>query len=94
MIPVMDEHPREKAVVSLRDRWLLCRQRDGREVADLAERMSFAEKWRLGAESSEFHLTLNRAHLERIFSNSKYAKKRVILKMLIQFGSAAHHNYG
>ena len=31
MIPVMDGHPREKAVVSLRDRWLLCRQRDGSE---------------------------------------------------------------
>ena len=26
--------------------------------------------------SSEFHLTLSRAPLERIFSNSKYAKKK------------------
>ena len=26
------------------------------------------------AESSEFQLTLSRAHIERIFSNSKYAK--------------------
>ena len=34
-----------------------------------------AEHWKLVAESSEFHLTLSRAHLERIFSKSKYAKK-------------------
>ena len=40
-----------------------------------AERISFAEHWRLVAESSEFHFTASRAHLERIFSNSEYAKK-------------------
>ena len=34
-----------------------------------------AEHWKLVAESSGFHLTLSKAHLERIFSNSKYAKK-------------------
>ena len=31
-------------------------------VADFAERISFAEHWKLVAESSEFHLTLSRAH--------------------------------
>ena len=40
-----------------------------------SERISIAEHWKFVAESSEFHLTLSRAHLERIFSNSKYAKK-------------------
>ena len=34
--------------------------------------VSFAEHWKLVAESSEFHRTLKRAHH---FSNSKYAKK-------------------
>ena len=42
-------------------------------------RISIAEHWKLVAESSELHLTLSRAHLERILSNSKYAKKRDIL---------------
>ena len=37
--------------------------------------ISITEHRKLVAESSEFHLTLSRAHLERIFSNSKYAKK-------------------
>ena len=32
---------------------------------------SIAEHGKLVDESSEFHLTLSRAHLERIFSNSK-----------------------
>ena len=41
-----------------------------------SERISIAEHWKLVAESSQFHLTLSRAHLERIFSNSKYAKKK------------------
>ena len=42
---------------------------------NFSERISIAEHWKLVAESSESHLTLSRAHLERIFSNSKYAKK-------------------
>ena len=48
-------------------------------VADFAERISFAEHGKLVAESSEFHLTLSRAHamIEHIFSNSKYAQKKV-----------------
>ncbi len=36
-------------------------------VADFAERISFAEHWKLVAESSEFHLTLNRAHRAHFF---------------------------
>ena len=48
-------------------------------VADIAERISFVEHGKLVAESSEFHLTLSRAHFKRIFSNSKYPKKRDIL---------------
>ena len=40
-----------------------------------SERISIAEHWKLVAESSEFYLTLSRAHLARIFSNSKYEKK-------------------
>ena len=48
-------------------------------VADIAERISFAEHGKLVAESSEFHLTLSRAHKAHFFSNSKYAKKRDIL---------------
>ena len=43
---------------------------------NFSERISIAEHWKLVAESSELHLTLSRAHLERIFSNSKYAKKK------------------
>ena len=45
-----------------------------------------AEHWKLVAESSEFHLTLSRAHLDRIFSNSKYAKKRDILSQKRESG--------
>ena len=44
-------------------------------VDDIAERISFAEHGKLVAESSEFHLTLSRAHKAH-FSNSKYAKKK------------------
>ena len=39
----------------------------------------FAEHGKLVAESSEFQLMLIRAYKARIFSNSKYAKKRDIL---------------
>ena len=34
------------------------------DVADLAERMSFAEHWKLVAESSEFHFTLSKVPLD------------------------------
>ena len=46
------------------------------KLYNLSERISIAEHWLLVAELSEFHLTLSRAHLEGIFSNSKYAKKK------------------
>ena len=36
-------------------------------VADFAERISFVEHWKLVAESSEFHLTLSRAHRAHFF---------------------------
>ena len=39
------------------------------------EGISFAEHWKLVVESSEFHLTLERAHRVYFF-NSKYAKKK------------------
>ena len=34
---------------------------------NFAERISLAEYWKLVAESSEFHLTLNRAHRVHFF---------------------------
>ena len=56
---------------------------------NFSERISIAEHWKLVAESSE-HLsstfTLSRAHLERIFPNSKYAKKRDILSQKRESG--------
>ena len=45
-----------------------------------------AEQWKLVAQWSEFHLTLSRAHLESIFSNLKYAKKRDILSQKRESG--------
>ena len=39
------------------------------------EGISFAEHWKLVAESSEFHLTLKRANSVN-FSNSKYPPKK------------------
>ena len=56
-------------------------------VYSCAERISLVEHWKLVAESSEFHLTLIREHrlnrcmIERIFSNSKYAKKAEHFKL-------------
>ena len=44
------------------------------KIYQFSERISIAEHWKLVAESSEFHLALSRAHLERIFSNSNFAK--------------------
>ena len=56
-------------------------------VADIAEPISFAEHGKLVAESSEFHMTLSRAHKAH-FSNSKYAKKRDILSEKRESGKA------
>ena len=53
---------------------------------NFSERISIAEHWKLVTESSDFHLTLSRAHLEHIFSNSKYAKKRDILSQKRESG--------
>ena len=54
---------------------------------NFSERISIAEHWKLVVtESSEFHLTLSRAHLECICSNSKYAKKRDILSQKRESG--------
>ena len=44
------------------------------------EGICFAEHWKLVAESSEFNLTLKRAHRVH-FSNSKYAKKSGTFKV-------------
>ena len=48
-------------------------------VADIAERISFAEHWKLVAESSEFHFTLSRAQKAHIFPTRNTQKKRDIL---------------
>ena len=48
-------------------------------VADIAERISFAEHGKLVAESSEFHLTLSRAHKAHFFPTRNTQKKRDIL---------------
>ena len=50
-------------------------------------RISFAERWKQVAESSEFHWTLSRAPRAH-FSNSKYAKKRDILSEKRESGKA------
>ena len=62
-------------------------QRQNTHFYNLAERISIAEHGKLVAESSEFHLTLNRAHREH-FSSSKYAttKKRDILSEKLESG--------
>ena len=39
------------------------------------EGIRFAEHRKLVAESSEFHLTLKRAHIVHVLSNWKHAKK-------------------
>ena len=49
-------------------------------VADIAERISFAEHGKLVAKSSEFHLTLSRAHKAHFFQlEIRNKKKRDIL---------------
>ena len=44
-------------------------------VADIAERISFAEHGKLVAESSEFHLMLSRAHKAYFFQLEIRKKK-------------------
>ena len=48
-------------------------------LCNFAERISFAEHWELVAESSEFHLTLNRAPKAHFFQLEIRQKKRDIL---------------
>ena len=48
-------------------------------IADIAERIGFAEHGKLVAESSEFHLTLSRAHKAHFFQLEIRKKKRDIL---------------
>ena len=45
-------------------------------VADIAERIGFAEHGKLVAESSEFHLTLRRAHKAHFLSTRNTQKKK------------------
>ena len=52
-------------------------------VADFAERISFAEHWKLVAEASEFY-----SCIDSIFSNSKYTKKLNILSEKRESGMA------
>ena len=57
-------------------------------VADIAERISFAENGKLVAESSEFHLTLSRAHKAHFFPTRNTQKKRDILSEKRESGIA------
>ena len=57
-----------------------------RYVADFAERISFAEHWKLVAESSEFHLTLSRAHRAHFSQLEIRKKKRDILSVKRESG--------
>ena len=52
------------------------------------EGISFAERWKLVAESSEFHLTLKRAHRVHFFQTSNTPKKRDILSEKRESGMA------
>ena len=54
-------------------------------VADFTERISFPEHWKLVADSSEFHLTLSRAHF---FQLQIRIKKRDILSEKRESGMA------
>ena len=53
-----------------------------------AERIIFAEHGKLVAESSEFYLTLSRAHIKRIFPTRNTQKKRDILSEKRESGTA------
>ena len=58
-------------------------------VADIAEKISFAEHGKLVAESSEFHLTLSRAHKAHFFSQLEiHTQKRNILSEKWESGTA------
>ena len=57
-------------------------------VADIAERISFAEHEKLVAESSEFHLMLSRAHKAHFFPTRNTQKKRDILSEKRESGIA------
>ena len=57
-------------------------------VADIAERFSFAEHGKLVAESSEFHLTLSRAHKAHSFPTRNTQKKRDIISEKRESGIA------
>ena len=46
------------------------------DVADFAERITFAERWKLVAESSEFQLTLSRAAHRGHFFQLEIRKKK------------------
>ena len=59
---------------------------------NFAERISFAEHWKLVAESSEFHLTPIRAHRAH-FSNFRYAKKRDTLSEKRESGMALNKRW-
>ena len=52
------------------------------------EGISFAEHWKLVAESSEFHLTLKRAHRVHFFQLEIRQKKRDILSENRESGMA------
>ena len=52
------------------------------------EGISFAEHWKLVAESSEFHLTLKRAHRVHFFQLEIRKKKRDILREKRESGIA------
>ena len=53
-----------------------------------AERISYTEHWKLVAESSEFHLTLSRAHRAHFFQLEISKKKRDILSEKRESGMA------
>ena len=57
-------------------------------VADFAERISFAKYWKLVAESSELHLTLRRAYRAHFFRIEIRKKKRDILSEKRESGMA------
>ena len=57
-------------------------------VADIAERISFAEQGKLIAESSEFLLTISRAHKAHFFQLEIPNKKRDILSEKRESGIA------
>ena len=57
-------------------------------VAYFTERISFAEHWKLVAESSEFHLMLSRPHRAHFLQLKILQKKRDILSGKRESGMA------